>query len=170
MKKLISIILLTSGICSAQTYLSVGADIRNGIIGSEPTNNKPAFDGIFRFGMIGSVPNHDTKIEVSIGYETFKRIKFDRYILAVGVNLYPFRKVVIVPSWEGSIIGRWGSNWGGASSHLAVLGGSLGVRYEVTEKFNLEFLTALLDRVDLNTKYGGSNIKISNSLTLIYKL
>ena len=75
------ILILISGMCYSQTYLSVGADIRNGILGSEPTNNKPAFDGIFRFGMIGTVPNHSTTIECSVGYESFKRIQFDRYIV-----------------------------------------------------------------------------------------
>jgi len=168
--KTLLLTLLISTASFAQPYFSVGVDCKNAIVGSEPTNNKPAFDGIFRFGMIGSVPAHNTKIEVSVGYESFKRIRFDRYIVAVGVNLFPFRKVVIVPSWEGSIIGRWGSEWQGISSHLAVLGGSLGIRYEITDNINLEFLTAVLDRVDLNTKYGGSNIRISNSLTLIYKL
>ena len=99
-----------------------------------------------------------------------KRIRFDRYIVAVGVNLFPLKKVVIVPSWEGSIIGRWGSEWQDISSHLALLGGSLGIRYEITDNINIEFLNAVLDRVDLNTKHGGSNIIISNSITLIYKL
>ena len=169
MKTLILTLLISIGSFS-QTYFSVGVDFKNAIVGSEPTNNKPAFDGVFRFGMIGSVPNHDTKLEVSVGHESFKRIRFDRYIVAVGVNLYPFKKVVIVPSWEGSIIGRWGAEWQGISSHLAVLGGSLGIRYEITDNINLEFLTAVLDRVDLNTKYGGSNIRVSNSIILIYKL
>jgi hypothetical protein len=169
MKTLILTLLISIG-SFAQTYVSVGVDLKNAIIGSEPTNNNPAFDGIFRFGMIGSIPGHDTKIECSVGYESFKRIRFDRYIVAVGVNLFPFKKVVIVPSWEGSIIGRWGSEWQGISSHLALLGGSLGIRYEITDNINIEFLTAVLDRVDLNTKHGGSNIIISNSITLIYKL
>jgi hypothetical protein len=169
MKTLILMLLISIG-SFAQTYFSLGVDFKNAIIGSYPTNNKPAFDGIFRFGMIGSVPNHDTKIECSVGYESFKRIRFDRYIVAVGVNLYPFKKVVIVPSWEGSIIGRWGSEWQGISSHVALLGGSLGIRYEITDNVNLEFLTAFLNRVDLNTKYGGNTFRISNSITFIYKL
>jgi len=170
MKTLILTILLMSTICYSQTYLSVGADIRNGILGSEPTNNKPAFDGIFRFGMVGSIPGHSTTIECSVGYESFKRIQFDRYIVAVGVHLFPIKNVVIVPSWEGSIIGRWGQTWQNRNSHLAILGGSLGIRYKISDTFTAEFLTAVLDRVDLNTRYGGSNVRLSNSVTLIYKL
>lgn len=120
--------------------------------------------------MIGSVPNHSTTIEVSVGYESFKRIQFDRYIVAVGVHLFPIKKVVIVPSWEGSLIGRWGSMWQNKNSHIAVLGASLGIRYEISDSINLEFLTAVLNRVDLNTRYGGSNNRINNSITLICKL
>ena len=164
------ILILISGMCYSQTYLSVVADIRNGILGSEPTNNKPAFDGIFRFGMIGSIPNHSTTIECSVGYESFKRIQFDRYIVAVGVHLKVSDRITIVPSWEGSLIGRWGSTWQNRNSQLAILGGTVGVRYKISDSFTAEFLTSVLDRVDLNTRYGGSNVRLNNSVTLICKL
>jgi hypothetical protein len=39
----------------------------------------------------------------------------------------------------------------------------------VTFEQNL-IITAVLNRVDLNTKYGGNTFRISNSITLIYKL
>lgn len=164
------ILILISGMCYSQTYLSVGADIRNGILGSEPTNNKPAFDGIFRFGMIGSIPSHSTTIECSVGYESFKRIQFDRYIVAVGVHLKVSDRITIVPSWEGSLIGRWGQTWQNRNSHLAILGGTVGFRYKISDTFTAEFLSGLLDRVDLNTRYGGSNVGVNNSITLICKL
>jgi len=169
MKTLI-LTLLISIVSSAQPYFSVGVDFKNAIVGIDPTNNNPAFDGIFRFGMIGSLPGHETKIECSVGYESFKRIRFDRYIVAVGVNLFPFKKVVIVPSWEGSIIGRWGSTWQNNNSHVAVLGGSLGIRYEITDKINIEYLNGLLNRVDLNARYGGNKFINNQSITIIFKL
>lgn len=120
--------------------------------------------------MIGSIPNHETEIDIAVGYEVFNRIGFDRYFTSVGVHLYPTSKITIVPAYEFSIINRWGSDWGVRSSHLAVLGVNLGIRYKLSDKAEIEFLTAILDRVDLNTMYGGRTFKISNAVTLIYKL
>lgn len=159
-----------STICYSQPYISAGVDIRNAILGSEPTNFKPAFDGIFRFGFIGSIPSHETEIDIAVGYEVFNRIGFDRYFTSVGVHLYPTSKITIVPAYEFSIINRWGGDWGVRSSHLAVLGANLGVRYKLSEKTEIEFLTALLDRVDLNTMYGGRAFKISKAITYFIKL
>lgn len=167
MKKLI-LILITS-VSFSQTYISVGADIKNAIVGSQPTNNKPSFNGIFRFGMIGSLGKTEG-IEVTIGYETFKKISYDRYFFTVGKNINITDDFTIVPAYELSLINRWGVNWGVKSSHLAFLGANIGFRYKLSEKLKIELLTAILDRVDLNTMYGGRNIKISNALVLIYKL
>jgi hypothetical protein len=169
MKTLILTLLISIG-SFAQPYFSVGVDFKNAIVGSDPTNNKPAFDGIFRFGMIGSVPGHETKIECSVGYESFKRIRFDRYIVAVGVNLFPFKKVVIIPSWEGSIIGRWGQEWQTVSSHIALLGANVGIRYKINYHWSVELNTGVIDRVDLNTRYGGRNIRISEQFKILYRL
>ena len=169
MKKLLLTILLASKISYSQTYFSAGFDFRNAVVGSDPTNNKPAFDGLFRFGCIGSVPNHDTKIEVSVGYETFKRIQFDRYLCAVGVNFDLTDKITIIPSWEGSIIGRWGQTWQNNNSHISVLSGTLAVRYKLNDKFSVESLTGALSRVDLNTRYGGDQYRINQYFSLIYR-
>lgn len=49
MKTLILTLLISIG-SFAQTYFSAGVDFKNDIVGSKPTNNNPAFDGIFRFG------------------------------------------------------------------------------------------------------------------------
>lgn len=159
------IILFISVSCFSQNiYLSVGADVKNGILGSKPTNNKPAFDGIYRFGMIGD------RIECVASYENFNRIKFDRYYLSVGYHIPITNKIIIIPAYEVSLINRWGNEWQTTSSHLAFLGANIAFRYKASNKISLEFLTAILNRVDLNTRYGGNTFKISNSINLIYKI
>lgn len=169
MKKIIITILLTSTICYSQTYISVGADIKNAIVGSKPTNNTPSFNGIFRFGMIGSLGKTEG-IEVTIGYESFNKIRYDRYFFSAGKNINITANFTIVPAYEISLINRWGSNWGATSSHLAFLGANIGFRYKLSENLKIELLCAVLDRVDLNARYGGKNVRFSNALVLIYKL
>jgi len=164
------LILLTSTICFAQTYVSANMDFRNAAFGSEPTNFKPAVDAVYKFGMIGSIPSHKTKIEITIGYEVFNRIRFDRYFSTIGVQIPITDKLIAIPSYEFSIIGRWGQEWQTVSSHLAVLGANVVLRYKLTDKISFEFTTAVLDRVDLNTRYGGSNVRISNYVGINYKL
>lgn len=174
------ILLLFTTFAFSQPYVSAGVDIRNATLGSEPTNFKPAFDGIFRIGAIGNQPFRSTTLDVVVGYEVFNRIGFDRYFTSIGVH-FPLKtnyknqasndnKITIVPAYEFSIINRWGSDWGVRSSHLAVLGANLGIRYKLSDRTEIEFLTALLDRVDLNTMYGGRTLKISKAVTYIIKL
>jgi hypothetical protein len=56
---------------------------------------------------------------------------------------------------------------GTTSSHLA-LGAELGLRYELSDSFDIE-LAQGLNRVDLNTMYGGK-ITISGFAKLMYKI
>jgi hypothetical protein len=171
MKKLLITIFLMSGICSAQNvYFSVSTDIKNSVLGSDPTNNKPSFDGIFQFGMIGSVPNHKTVIESTISYEAFNRIRFNRYFFSVGVHLPITENLTVIPSYETSLIGRWGQEWQNVSSHIALLGGNIGVRYKINYHWSVELNTGVLDRVYLNTRYGGRNIRISEQFKVLYRL
>ena len=83
MKKTI-LILMLSFTCFAQkegyVYFSGAVDIKNAIVGSNPTKNKPELDLIYQFGMVGN------NIEVNIGYENFKVINFDKYSIAVGYH------------------------------------------------------------------------------------
>jgi len=169
MKTLLLTLLISIG-SFAQTYLSANIDFRNATFGSEPTNFKPALDAVYKFGMIGSIPGHKTKIEMTIGYEVFNRIKFDRYFSTIGVQIPIAEKLTAIPSYEFSIIGRWGSEWQTVSSHLAVLGANIVLRYKLTDNISFDFTTSVLDRVDLNTRYGGSNVRISNYLGINYKL
>lgn len=155
-------------------YVSGAIDVRNATIGSEPTNNKPALDMLYQFGMVGQ------NIEVNIGYETFNAICFDKMTIGVGYHFplygrigHTVIKTVLIPSIEPTIIGRWGDEWQCTSSHLSI-GGNLSLRWHLSDKIGLELLSNFLPRTDLSTRYPELHfsvpIVISNYLKIIYKI
>ena len=164
MKKLIIILLFPIIVISQNIQFSTGVDIRNAIQGSKSTNEKPAIDVLYEFSMI----DHNG-IEITISYESFKAIKFDKYSIQVGYQFIPLERIKIIPSVSYNLIGRWGKEWGTVSSHLA-FGANLGLRYEINNNFDIELMAQGLNRVDLNTMYGGNNNRISGILKLIYKI
>ena len=177
MKNLLALILLTTASYS-QIYVSAGFDVRNLVIGSEATRNKSELDYILRLGMIGTVPNHITTLEAQVGYERFERLDYSRFFFGLGVQLYPFKDITVIPTIEPSLIDRW-SNWGGGlgaeklkSSHLTV-GASLAVRYEVSYRISLEAQSCLLPRTDVYTMYRSLHnnvpIVVNNSLSVLYR-
>ncbi len=175
------VIALICGIASAQTkenehyiYFSSAVDIRNAIVGSEPTDNKPALDLLFQFGMVGQ------NIEVNIGYETFKAICFEKYTIGVGYHFQLYGRIgnrviktVLIPSIEPTLIGRYGDEWQTTSSHLSI-GGNLALRWHLSDKTALELLFNFLPRTDLYTRYPDihSSVPIvpSGYLKFIYKI
>jgi len=155
-------------------YFSGAIDIRNATVGSTPTNNKPAADLLYQFGMVGQ------NFEVNIGYENFKAIHFDKYSIGIGYHFplygYVFGKqikTVFIPSIEPSLIGRWGAEWQCTSSHLSI-GGNLSLRWFLSDKVAIEWLTNFLPRTDLCARYPEIHPSIpvisSNYLKIIYKI
>jgi hypothetical protein len=178
---LILVFAIICGIANAQTkdqehylYVSGSIDIRNATVGSDPTNNKPAADLLYQFGMVGQ------NIEVNIGYETFKAIHFDKYTIGVGYHFPLYGRIgntviktVFIPSIEPTLIGRWGDEWQCRSSHLSI-GGNLSLRWHLSDKIGVEWLTNFLPRTDLSSRYpelySSVPIVISNYLKIIYKM
>ncbi|WP_148103998.1 hypothetical protein [Flavobacterium sp. LS1P28] len=165
MIKLITIVvaLFVTKLTAQDNYLafSVAFDVRNTIMGSEPTNNESAKDFLVQFSMVSK------DVEVNIGYETFPRLDFSKYTIGVGyhthfyVNL--FRRVihtVFIPSIEPTLINRNG-DWGGGigynqeSSHLS-LGLNLGLRWDLSDDIAVEYLFNALPRNDLKAMYGNT--------------
>ena len=155
-------------------YFSGALDFRNAISGSQPTNNKPALDLLYQFGMVGQ------NIEVNIGYEQFKAICFEKYTIGVGYHfpLYgrignTIIKTVLIPSIEPTLIGRWGDEWQTTSSHLSI-GGNLSLRWHLSDKIGLELLSNFLPRTDLYARYpeihSSVPVIMSNYLKIIYKI
>jgi len=178
MKKLLLILLITTATYSQNVYFLAGFDIKNMIVGSAPTENKPELDLLLRFGMVGTIPNHITTLEVQVGYERFEKLDYSRSFFGLGVQLYPFKDITVIPTIEPSLIDRW-DNWGGGlgeikqkSSHLT-LGASLAVRYELSYHISLEIQSGVLPRTDLYTMYRSIHnsvpIVVNNSCSVLYR-
>ena len=170
MKKLILLLLIANVTQSQNIYFSAGIDVRNSISGSKATNNKSELDLNFKFGLVSN-----KGVEITINYEKFNAIDFSRFAFGVGQQIELTEKIKVVPTIEYGLINRSG-NWGGGlsqdegkSSHLG-FGFSLPIRYEINDKFAVELQSQLLQRTDINTKYGGNNFVLSNFINLVYKI
>lgn len=190
MKKLITLLLLTTSIYAQDNYISfsAGIDVRNALFGSEPTNNKPALDYQLQFAMV------DRNMEVNIGFEAFPRLDFRKYSIGAGYHFqlyaYAFKRAVkttFIPSLEPSLIDRY-DYWGGGigtkqkSSHLS-LGVNLAFRWDLNDDMAFEYCFNMLPRTDLKAMYGrdlditrdrasisGVPIIGSNYIKFVYKI
>lgn len=170
MKKIIFLLLIANVAQSQNVYFSAGIDVRNAIAGSKPTNNKSELDLNLKFGLVSN-----KGIEITVNYEKFNAIDFSRFSFGLGKQIEINDKFKVVPTLEYGLINRSG-DWGGGlstknnnSSHLG-WGISLPIRYEINDNFAVELQSQLLQRVDINTKYGGNNFVLSNFVNLVYKI
>lgn len=190
MKKLIlTTILMLSSLTYGQmgvdvdTYAAfvIGADIKNATFGSQPTNYKPAFDGVYQLVMVGK------DFELNVGYErfnyTFKEngltVKaFEKYSLGVGYHfpLYGYIagkeiKTTFIPSLEPSIIWRPLIDVDGMKARpgFPTLGVNFSFQWNISDDFAFQLTSNFLPRPDLNYLYGQNKIVISNYGKLVYK-
>lgn len=159
-----------------ENYLafSTGFDVRNSIVGSPATGNKPELDLIYQFEMISQ------NIDVNIGYERFNSIGFQKYTIGVGYHFPLYGRIgnkviktVLIPSIEPTIIDRWGNEWQTTSSHLTI-GANIGLRWHLSDKTAVELQTNFLPRTDLKARYpelhNSVPIVTSCYLKFIYKI
>ena len=78
---------------SQNVQFAIGVDAKNAIVGSEATGNNKELNYLFEFAMVSR-----KGIEVTIGYESFNAIKFDKYSIQVGYQLKPLERVKIIHS------------------------------------------------------------------------
>jgi len=160
-------IFITASINAQNVYFSTGIDVRNAITGSKPTHNKSAIDAIFQFGMI------ERNTEVTIGYEKFSTIQFDKFCFGVGHHFHLNDAITLVPGIEPSLIGRWGENWKTTSSHLSI-GGNLAFRYKLSYHLSLELQVNALPRTDLFARYPELHktvpVIVSNYFKILYRV
>lgn len=147
-------------------YVSISAafDIKNSVVGSKPTGDKPELDVLFQITAVG---NKGT--EAYVGYEMFNKINFSKYTIGIGQGfpLYGWLdydsqiKTVLFVSLEPTIINRWGTWGGGISSNQPIsflsLGANASVRWFIHDHFGFEILFNALPRTDLRSMYGNSN-------------
>lgn len=158
---ILSILMLCSASLVSAQYVSLGAgvDVRNAIIGSEPTQNQPAFNGLLQFSMVG-----EEGIKVDITYEKMPKIDFERYSIGFGF-IFPLyahirnKQIVtnFIPSLSPTIISRKGY-WGGGisketnSAHIT-LGLNLSLNWRLSDSFAVEYTLNMLPRTDLSAMY-----------------
>lgn len=147
-------------------YISIGgsADIKNGLVGSAPTNNKPEFNGNFKFSMVSN------NIDVGIGYETFPRLDFGRFYVAVGYHIKT-RYVTFIPCIEGSDILRY-DDWGGGltyqqKSSFLTISANLDVQRKINDWLSVAYSLGVLPRVDLKMMYGDNKTVFSNGIKVV---
>lgn len=98
--------LLLSAVTFAQGHLAfvAGADIRNGIQGSDPTGNKPELNLLVRFEAIT-----ESGLGAVVFYEGFKAIEFQKYGVGFKQEFKLKEKLTVGYILEPTIIKR---NWG----------------------------------------------------------
>ncbi len=154
MKKLIFLLLFTC-LLQAQRkngYVAfvVGADIKNVVIGSEATQNKPEFNILYKLSMVGD------KVEVFAGYEQFKAIGYDKISFGVGYHI-KYKKIALIPSIEPCLISREVNGF--QTSNLSI-GFNTSVRYFVAKNIGIELVFNALPRTDLKQLYPTIHRKI----------
>jgi hypothetical protein len=145
-----------------------GFDIKNALVGSEPTNNKSELNYSLQFIMVGK------NVECGIGYESFKRIDFNRMYLSAGYQFPISEKIKLIPTLEPSIINR-SDNWGGGISYelkqsFLSLALNLSLQYNLNDKLALRTDLNLLPRTDQKMMYNENKIVPSILIKLEYKI
>lgn len=168
MKKLIIALLLTNLATAQHVYFSVGADLRNGIIGSKPTNNKPELNYCIEFKMVGN-----NNVEVGIGFEEFSRIDFNRMYGTLGYR-FEAGKFILTPTIEPTLINRY-NNWGGGISYelkqsFMTIGVGANLEIPINDKLGVQLYCGALRRTDIKMMYGNDEIVISGMVKFIYKI
>lgn len=173
MKKGITLVLSLFAVVisySQNVYFASGFDVRNAVVGSKPTQDKPELDLLVKFGMVSN-----KKVEVTVNYEVFSRLDFWKFGFGVGKQIEVSDRIKIVPTLEYNLINR-SDDWGGglgyidnASSHLA-FGASLPVRFSLNDNWEIEIQSNLLHRTDIKAKYDQDKWVVSNFLNIIYKI
>jgi len=186
MKKLLSIALIViSMVTYAQTekesYFSLSSkfDVKNAIVGSEPTNNKSALDLHLNANMVKN------NFELSMGYETFHTIGFEKYSVDFGWH-FPryipiFNKeidITIVPSIGFSMINRYDlgikSITGETLNRMGFVAiqGNLSFRVPLTDTILLDYTIEAQGRPDREFLYPEttkSSVIFSNLVGIHYK-
>ena len=106
MKKLIIILSLITNFAFSQGHVQIiaGADIRNGIVGSDPTNNNPELDLLLRFDAIA-----ESGLGIVAFYETFNAIEFQKWGIGFKQEFKLLDKLTLSYIIEPTVIKR---NWG----------------------------------------------------------
>lgn len=150
MRKLLlsAVTALSINATAQEAFISASFDLRNAVIGSTPTGNKPAADLLLKCGMVG-----EKGFEIQVQYENFKRIDFVKYGVNFGHKIPITDNLSVSPLAELAFIKR---DWGGDVGEVANggAGAAVSVRYYFSDRFGIELFTEQLFRGDLDWRYG----------------
>lgn len=173
MKKLLVLAILVTTIAIAQQKenklfktMSIGFDIRNCIVGSAPTKNKPELDFVLGLGFIKN------KLEFNFGFESFKAIDFSKGTFSVGRQIKIKENLIFIPALEYTNIQR-SNKWGNSllekdSGYFSSIALNLSFRYYLNDSVGLEYMVNILPRTDLLYQYNKLQIVNSGYLKFIY--
>ena len=186
MKKLLLLptLLFSATMFSQESYISVsgGFDMRNAVVGSAPTGNKPALNWIGQVDCVGA------NVHIIAGYESFSEIKYSRIFAGIGYEFnlyaYPFGNEIrtqFIPSLEASIIKReyvhnYTSLNGVSGTEIQkpgfmAYGLNLAFQWDLTDHFTVGTSTNIIQRPDKNYLYHEDDrYVLSNYLKVILKL
>jgi hypothetical protein len=155
MKKLFTMLVFLPIMSFSQVqYVSVLADVKNGIVGSDPTSNKPALDIIILAGATDK-----NGIAVEIGYENFQAIKFSKMYFGVGYTLIHWsKKLECVLSVEPTYITRDWGEYGKVT--YTTIGASSRATYKLSDNLGVSALGNVLLREDNADRYSISTPKV----------
>lgn len=176
--KLLSVFLLFGLTTNAQqlskeSYLSVSfkTDVKNALVGSEPTDYKPALNYQIKVNMVSD------NFELAPGYERFNEIDFERFSLDFGWHSQRYIPLgfkefdfTIVPSAGFSMIKRYSELEDGHPMFFAVQG-SLSFRYKLSDKLLIDWTVEGITRSDIKYLYPNDPHKgytISNYVGIHY--
>ena len=158
MKTIITFLLFTTiAFSQGSPYVALSADLRNGIIGSDPTNNKPEADLLFRAGMISN-----KGLKIGALYETFPAIDFQKYGFEIGQQISISEKLKFIPTMEATIIIRESLNHLNAGANGEFI-------YMLTKNLGISAIANYSTRTDLNYYYGGKNYKFSGYVGFVWR-
>lgn len=165
MKKLTLILIFTSAFCYSQAFLKIGADIKNGIVGSKPTNDKPAFNGVYKIGFISN-----ENIRLNMTFEHFNQIKFTRWGIEAGY-VFELNKLNIHTTAEISTIERKLTTSHYYNGLIVLTGGAnLELEYNLTDNFSVSLVNQLIYRNDFRIYNAKEKFVNSVFLSLNFKI
>ena len=150
----VTALLLFSNVMFSQNRITatIGGDIKNCLVGSAPTDNKPKADLLFKLTI-----QNDRMMEIGIGTEVFPSIDYNKVFVTVGRRIDLLNNLSITGSIEPSVIDRT-NDWGGGLSKsdpkmFFTAGASATLRYKPIDDIFFELQGNLTHRMDLKSQF-----------------
>jgi hypothetical protein len=157
MRKLLLFLILNLTLSTyAQHQFSVGLDVKNAIVGSDPTDNEPATDLTIQYKV------RQKHIEVGLSYERFNAIEYQDYTVFLGYCVGE-KNVFYTNIGFGQIVRK---------SNIGTLNYEINVGFDkyIYKNIGLSYELNINRRMDLQFIYDVYQPTISNNIKLIYKL